>query len=111
MDFHLIQKISILLLCCSYHLVENSFKHGEIVDGKLSIQIVLRVDKKKLDFIVKNSVKNWGNQNRKNGIGLKNLEKRLALLYRDKHSLIIHSDENSFEAQLSLIHTKEVIHG
>lgn len=87
-------------------LVENSFKHGEQIDGKLSIYIKLKVNEEKLWFSIKNSLKNEQKQNRQNGIGLKNLGKRLELLYRDNHSLSIHRNANSFEAQLSLTHSK-----
>ena len=92
-------------------LVENSFKHGEQIDGKLSIHIKLKVDEDMLWFSIKNSVKNKPPQNKLNGIGLKNLEKRLELLYRDNHSLLIHSNGISFEAQLSITHSKMHHHG
>lgn len=91
-------------------LVENSFKHGEQIDGKLSIYIKLKVDEEMLWFSIKNSVKNKQPQNKLKGIGLKNLEKRLELLYRDNHSLLIQRNGNSFEAQLSLTHSKMQYH-
>lgn len=86
--------------------VENSFKHGELIDGKLTIRISLKVSEEKLWFTIKNSVKNPGIPNRNNGIGLKNLQKRLELLYRENHSLSIQRNANIFEAQLALTHSK-----
>ncbi|UJH91708.1 histidine kinase [Antarcticibacterium sp. 1MA-6-2] len=61
--------------------VENSFKHGQLVDGKLRIAISLKTDEEELWFTIKNSVKSEKNFESKNGLGLKNLEKRLQLLY------------------------------
>ncbi len=91
--------------------VENSFKHGELIDGKLSIHISLKVSEEKLWFTIKNSVKNPDISTRQNGIGLKNLKKRLELLYRENHSFSIYRNGNSFEAQLSLTHSKLHHHG
>lgn len=91
--------------------VENSFKHGELIDGKLCIYIQIKVDEEKLYFTIKNSHKNQESSGRQNGIGLKNLEKRLELLYKDNHSLFFQKNSNSFEAQLSLTHSKLYHHG
>jgi two-component system LytT family sensor kinase len=92
-------------------LVENSFKHGEQIDGKLFIYIKLNVDEEKLWFSIKNSIKIEQKQNRTNGIGLKNLEKRLEIMYKENHSLLIQRNSSSFEAQLSLTHSKMIYHG
>lgn len=92
-------------------LVENSFKHGDQIDGKLSVFIQLKVDEEKLWFSIKNSNRNGQKPNKQKGIGLKNLEKRLELLYTDNYSLIIHRNGNSFEALLSLTHSKMFSHG
>ncbi len=90
-------------------LVENSFKHGEITDGKLTIQIDLTIDDEKLWFNVKNSTKDLEISRRQNGLGLTNLEKRLELLYGKNFDLSLH--RNSFEAQLSLNYLKSLPHG
>ncbi len=91
-------------------LVENSFKHGQLIDGKLSIDIHLKLDEDSIRFTIKNSVKSIENQGSQNGIGLTNLEKRLELLYPDHHSLSIKKNGNSFEVQLFLTHTKALQH-
>lgn len=91
--------------------VENSFKHGEIIDGKLSIHIILKIDEERLLFSVKNSVNKWQNSGSQDGIGLKNLEKRLKLLYKDRHNFSVRRYEDSFEAQLMLNHSKSYHHG
>ncbi len=91
--------------------VENSFKHGQPVDGKLKISISLHLDEEQLKFSVKNSVKNNTDRENQNGLGLKNLKKRLQLLYPDRHSFSAEKTGNSFEAHLSLTHSKVYRHG
>lgn len=86
--------------------VENSFKHGEIIDGKLHINIHLNLQEELLNFKIKNSVKSAEEKINQNGIGLENVKKRLELLYSDVHTLSIKRTENFFEASLSLTHTK-----
>lgn len=85
--------------------VENSFKHGQQVDGKLRISINLQVDDEQLLFTIKNSVKGDQQLENKPGIGLKNLKKRLQLLYPDRHSFSVKKTRNNFEAHLSLTHS------
>jgi LytS/YehU family sensor histidine kinase len=87
-------------------LVENSFKHGQFVDKKLSISIQLKINENRIEFTIENSVKSTENPIIENGIGLSNLEKRLELLYPDHHTLSVNRNSSSFEAQLSLIHSK-----
>ena len=91
--------------------VENSFKHGQAVDGKLKISISLQSDEEQLQFSIKNSVKNETTSKTQNGLGLKNLKKRLQLLYPDRHSFSADRFGNSFEAYLSLTHSKVYRHG
>lgn len=87
-------------------LVENSFKHGELKNGKLSIAISLEIDNERLIFTVKNSIKRGHQPFLKNGIGLNNLQKRLDLSYRDNNSFSTHRNDDSFEAKISLSHSK-----
>ncbi len=91
--------------------VENSFKHGELIKGKLWISISLKIDEEQLWFSIKNSLKEPNLNDGQKGIGLKNLQKRLDLLYGDKHSFSTEIHDNSFEAQLSLTHSKLHHHG
>ena len=91
-------------------LVENSFKHGQLIEGKMSIAIRLKIDGSIINFTIKNSIKSIENDELENGIGLTNLEKRLELLYPDHHSLSIKRNSNSFEVQLFLMHTKVYQH-
>ncbi|MCB0629285.1 MAG: histidine kinase [Lewinella sp.] len=78
--------------------VENSFKHG--VSGRLTacwITIHLTVEEKKLTFKVENSLPS--NQEDvmgyKEGIGLKNVQRRLDLIYPDRHELKVSQSQES----------------
>ena len=75
-------------------LVENSFKHGvSETRNHPFVEISLSVKDQSLEFIVENSVdqsENEGSGNEK--IGLANLRRQLALLYKDYDLSIQHSD-------------------
>jgi len=73
--------------------VENAFKHGDLIDGFLKIDITLKITDDKLTFTVENSNLSSDESISENGIGLSNLKKRLDLLYRNNYTLnIIHQD-------------------
>lgn len=80
--------------------VENSFKHGGIIDGKLDITIQLHADAEKINFRIKNSKKSSTGE--RNGIGLDNIKKRLLLLYPNRHELIIDKSKDAFTILLTL---------
>lgn len=70
--------------------VENAFKHGASAsNGAVYIKIDLRVAANELWFQVENSKSGNGKQeaNGSKGIGLRNVEKRLHLLYPNRHNL------------------------
>ncbi|WP_412985570.1 sensor histidine kinase [Pontimicrobium sp. IMCC45349] len=80
--------------------IENSFKHGTIMEGKLNIEIKISCYESNVDFNIKNSYSN--NNNSSQGIGLKNIKKRLELLYKDKYTLNINKADSFFEVHLIL---------
>ncbi|MCG0015745.1 sensor histidine kinase [Winogradskyella immobilis] len=80
--------------------VENSFKHGKIVNGTLKISIAFKCDNEHIDFSITNSHQN--NQSTKNGIGLENIKKRLELLYKNDYDLDISETKNNYSVQLKL---------
>ena len=83
--------------------VENSFKHGTMIDGILNIAIQLEVKDNTLFFQIVNSAhkKEVSDQ----GIGLENIQKRLEMLYKDQYDLEIDHNQNMFTVQLT-IHLK-----
>jgi len=86
-------------------LVENAFKHGINLAGKSWIKIRLCCAEKELTFEVRNGVHALNEddpEHGSSGIGLKNVEERLQLLYADKHRFTYGSQENEFIARLTI---------
>lgn len=87
--------------------VENAFKHvSQRRDAANWIDINLRFEKSKLCLRVANSCEpraaRSGEVVSYNGIGLKNVQRRLALLYSGNHELTVTSREDQFEIILYL---------
>jgi len=66
--------------------VENAFKHGNLIDGFLQIQVDVKLQNKNLHFVIGNTYLNQEDE-RNGGIGLKNIQKRLELNYKGNFSL------------------------
>lgn len=86
--------------------VENSFKHGVSgATGEAWVSIDLELKNEEMILKVENS-KGSGNgkdeQNYKAGIGLRNVQRRLELLYEDAHDLKILDTEDSYLVVLKL---------
>jgi hypothetical protein len=84
-------------------LVENAFKHGISLVEKSWIKILLECDEKQIRFSVLNSVHHKPDKDpEKNntGIGLKNVQERLMLLYPGTHFMNIKKDEREFLIQI-----------
>ena len=95
-------KIAPLLLL---PFVENSFKHGASNDVKSPfIYISTNVENNILNFSICNSYINETGkfEKYKERIGLKNVKRRLELLYPDKHTLEIVQNPETFEVRLRL---------
>lgn len=79
--------------------VENAFKHGYIIDNFLRIIINISYVEGVLNFRIKNSYKQ---SDSKEGIGLKNIKERLNILYPNNYELIIDSESNWYEVNLTI---------
>ena len=82
--------------------VENAFKHGNIVDGFLEIDIRIEVVENQLKFSVKNTVLSREIQSEGAGIGLENIRKRLDLHYNNKYVLEQKISDNRYCVILTL---------
>jgi len=83
-------------------LVENAFKHGiEIAEEQAFLTLQLKSDQQKLYFSCENSFEEESSD-KVSGIGLTNLNKRLALLYPESHTLKITKTNNVYKAELVL---------
>jgi len=96
-------KIAPMLL---FTFVENCFKHGGFINSETSyIKIELKIKPQFLLFCTENSKSNKGNENQKNkssGIGLKNVKKRLEIIYPGNHDLKITDTKNKFTVGLQI---------
>ncbi|GAB3900704.1 histidine kinase [Larkinella knui] len=87
------------------NFVENAFKHvSKHADQPNWISIRLGVDQEKLTFNVSNSASHGGITEviRYGGIGNKNVQRRLDLLYPEHYVLAIQSNEHRFDVELRL---------
>lgn len=92
--------------------VENAFKHGvSLSTDNPFVHVGLSLKNNRLSFVTKNSIitdesaefpieANAGDMN--GGIGIDNTSKRLALLYPDRHELLIRSSDNMFSVDLTI---------
>jgi len=85
--------------------VENAFKHvSRHTDRPNWISIQLRQTGRQLDFTVANSSSAFASNDvlHYSGIGLKNVQRRLDLLYPARHELFIGKEDGRFEVRLRL---------
>jgi len=85
-----------------FTFVENSFKHGSHnLRGESFVRINLKTTDTKIEFETENSISaNQENKKREGGIGLKNVQKRLDILYAGKYLLDIHNEKTKFRVRL-----------
>ncbi len=82
--------------------VENAFQYGVSIDEPSFVKVDLRVEDRKLHLIVTNSITTHHEVKKGAGTGLKNVEKRLQLLYSDRYSLRCDSQKDTFEIDLTI---------
>jgi two-component system, LytTR family, sensor kinase len=84
--------------------VENAFKHGTGIVENAQIDISLSAKNNILQFFVRNKFDPQSSEtkDKTSGIGLSNVKRRLNLLYKDHHSLLITQKENWFTVSLQL---------
>ncbi len=91
-------------------LIENCFKHALQKNVKDNdVRIVLAVDEEELTFQTTNKIDLSATKDPEytGGIGLTNVNKRLALLYPDRHTLTIDENNDTFEVTLTIKFNKE----
>jgi len=81
--------------------VENAFKHGVVEDPNAPVEIYLKADNSSLKLLVKNK-KSHGLEDDTAGIGLKNVRRRLELIYPNRHVLEVNDNKESFMVELSI---------
>lgn len=85
--------------------VENAFKHGTGLIENAEIEVELRTEKNRLSFSVRNKFDETSEEikDKSSGIGLPNVQRRLDLLYGNKHSLLITKQDGWFIVSLQII--------
>jgi two-component system, LytTR family, sensor kinase len=81
--------------------VENAFKHGDLHSHGTTVDIQLRVQPDQLQLIVANTP-SAGRKDDTSGIGLHNVQKRLRLLYPNRHKLEISAEQHLYRIDLIL---------
>jgi len=84
--------------------IENAFKHGVSNRESSFLNISMRVDLDEILFLCNNSLvlKGEVTSSADSGIGLENVQKRLSLLFKNKHHLTINKTETAFEVALQI---------
>lgn len=86
--------------------IENAFKHlGNLKNDQSHVKIKLNIEDTSLKFECQNTYdKNYTNslEKKSGGIGLKNVRKRLELLYPKNHQLIVANDNLFYNVVLKL---------
>jgi two-component system, LytTR family, sensor kinase len=84
--------------------VENAFKHGVGFVKNPKIEIDINSQSEKFLFKVKNTVgpESLEQKDPNSGIGLKNVKRRIELLYENRHELEIKQNAGFFEIELML---------
>ena len=85
--------------------VENAFKHGKKRGKDKGIEIDLTINsEKELKFFISNDIEIINSQEvrKDEGVGLKNVKRRLELLYPQKHLLQISEKDDKFIVELKI---------
>jgi two-component system, LytTR family, sensor kinase len=82
--------------------IENAFKYGTSAHEHSEINIAISIFKGVLDFHISNPVFAKKQDVVKTGIGIENTERRLNLVYPEKHQLSIIAQPNSYQVHLNL---------
>ena len=82
--------------------VENAFKHGINTEGASFIDIYLDIKQNAIVFKIENPIPLRKQKVKSTNTGLDNIQKRLALLFGEKHHLTIKTDDNIYNVQLDI---------
>lgn len=81
--------------------VENAFKHGDLQNIMRPLRIKMELQEDNFIFKVENSI-NHNEKDATGGIGLANLQRRLAIFYQNEHELTIENSNNLFSVTFKI---------
>ncbi len=93
-------KIATLVL---FPFVENAFKHGLRQTNNDFISMKLEVATHRIQFCINNYMHDTATKKKSKGLGLKNVQERLGLLYQNRYNLQISTESNIFGINLIII--------
>jgi two-component system, LytTR family, sensor kinase len=82
-------------------LVENAFKHGDLLDPANPLVVRTEASEKTITFLINNKKKK-GTKELSTGIGLNNVKQRLQLMYAEKHTFTVTENEDFYTAALTI---------
>lgn len=84
-------------------LLENAFKHGDLIDKEhpLILQLTVNKDEQRIYFSVRNKKKK-GPKEPSHGIGMDNIRRRLQAAYNDSCTLQIQDEKDFYCVELSI---------
>jgi hypothetical protein len=83
-------------------LIENAFKYGISIQYPCFVEIRLRIEDGLLTFSTRNSIVPRTQLERSTGLGLKNVQKRLALAYPGRHEFAVSEADGVFIVSLTI---------
>ncbi len=83
--------------------IENAFKHGTVNTAN-AIEILIRIEGNQIFFSCKNTIRELNDTEKKQpgGLGMKNIKRRLELLFPSLHGLIISNENNDYIVELNI---------
>lgn len=84
------------------NIIENAFKHGINPEKKSFVKITLLLHDKQLEFYTLNSLHKDTGVEKQSGIGIKNTEKRLQLLYNTDYTFTNTESNNVFRSTIKI---------
>ncbi|RPE05619.1 hypothetical protein EGT74_24905 [Chitinophaga lutea] len=82
-------------------LVENAFKHGDLLDPANPLVVRTESDERQIRFYIRNK-KKAGPKELSTNIGLNNVKQRLQLMYGDKYQFNIIDNEHFYTSELTI---------
>lgn len=82
--------------------VENAFKHGISYEHESFISVSMKVNGMRAEFVCTNSRHAAKRDTKDGGVGLKNVQQRLNLLFHNDYELNIRETDTAYDVRLSL---------
>lgn len=83
-----------------FTFIENAFKHGTATNERSEIRIDIHADKERIDLQIVNSIHRSKQHSTK--VGLANVQRRLQLIYPERHTLSLTEENGFYHTQLVL---------